>query len=188
MKTDSPDWDRVRRIQGGEDRAFDDLMERYKRPVTSFVFRLTGDDMGAEDVAQDVFVRAYRAIAGGRVRQGRGEFSTWLFQIARNAALDHLRSRRRRPTEPLSAGENGDDRAAVAPTAPEAMVAGETGARIAAAVAALPEDQRAAVVLAEYEGLPYAAIAAVMKTSIKSVELRLYRARKFLRRRLRDLL
>jgi RNA polymerase sigma-70 factor (ECF subfamily) len=68
------------------------------------------------------------------------------------------------------------------------MVAGETGAQIAAAVAALPEDQRAAVLLAEYEGLPHAAIAAVMKTSVKSVELRLYRARKFLRLRLKDLL
>lgn len=188
MQTGLSDWDRVRRVQAGDSQAFDDLMARYKRPVTGFVLRLTGGDMEAEDVAQDVFVRAYRAMAGGRVRQGRGEFSTWLFQIARNAALDHVRRRKRRPTAPLEELGSGRERTALGGTAAEAMVADETGAQIAAAVAALPEDQRTAVVLAEYEDLPRETIAAIMKTSVKSVELRLYRARKFLRLRLKHLL
>ncbi len=188
MQTDSRDWDRVRRIQAGDDRAFDELMARYKRPVTDFVFRLTYGDSEAEDVAQEVFVRVYRAIAGGRVLPGRAEFSTWMFQVARNAAIDHLRRRRRRPTEPMADREADGGPASPEPAAPASLMARETGARIADAVATLPEDQRTALVLAEYEDLSHAAIASVMKTSVKSVELRLYRARKSLRLQLKDLL
>jgi RNA polymerase sigma-70 factor, ECF subfamily len=183
------DWTLVDQVKSGDDRAFDALMERYKRPILSFVYRMLGDATEAEDVAQDVFVRAYGAMRKPAFRQTTGAFSTWLFQIARNAALDCLRRRKRHPAESLAAMP--DDGAAVASTARTAVdetAAKETSAQIAAAVALLPEDQRTTVVLAEYEDLSYAEIAAAMKCSQKSVEGRLSRARQFLRQRLAPLL
>ncbi len=160
-------------------------MRRHKRPVLNFIYRLIGDVTEAEDLALDVFVRAYRALTGGGYRSGRAEFSTWLFQIARNAALDFLRYRQRHPIAPLPELEHEAGRER---TAPQELAAQETGAQIAAAIAELPEDQRTALILAEYEDRSQNEIAAIMKTSAKSVEARLYRARQFLRHRLAKLL
>jgi RNA polymerase sigma-70 factor (ECF subfamily) len=183
------DWTLVERVKTGDDRAFDALMERYKRPVLSFVFRMIGDATEAEDVAQDVFARAYQSIRKPGFHQTTAKFSTWLFQVARNAALDCLRRRKRHPAESLAAMDgNGNTMAGPERTAHEEAVARETGDQIAASVALLPEDQRAALILSEYEELSYAEIAAVLKCSQKSVEGRLYRARQFLRDRLRSLL
>src|ERR1035437_9684344 len=84
------DWNLVEQIKAGNNQAFDELMERYKRPIMNFVYRMIGDAAEAEDVAQEVFVRAYRSICAARVHQTSGQFSTWLFQVARNAALDCL--------------------------------------------------------------------------------------------------
>jgi RNA polymerase sigma-70 factor (ECF subfamily) len=174
----------VAQVQAGDDRAFDELMRRHKRLVLNFIYRLVGDATEAEDLALDVFVRAYRALSTGSYRCGSAAFSTWLFQVARNAALDFLRHQRRHPTEPLS----GEDYPASGKTAPQDMAAQETGVQIAAAVAALPEDQRTAIILSVYEDRSHVEIAAIMKTSAKSVEARLYRARQFLRLRLAALL
>ena len=185
MITDAPDAALVAQVQTGDDRAFDELMRRHKRAVLNFVFRLTGNATEAEDIALDVFVRAYRALTRGNYRPGRAEFSTWLFQIARNAAIDSLRHQQRHPTEPLS---ESDAPAVTNQTAAQAVSAQETGAQIAAAIAELPEDQRTAIILSEYEDHSHAEIAAIMQTSAKSVEARLYRARQFLRRRLAALL
>lgn len=182
-------WVLADRVRAGEDGAFDALMERYKRPVLNFVFRMIGDTAEAEDVAQEVFVRAYRAMLNPGFRRTTAEFSTWLFQVARNAAVDCLRRRGRRPAESLSVLEAGGDALpARQATAAEEAVAREAGAEIASAVASLPEEQRVALILSEYEGLPDARIAAIMRCSAKSVEARLYRARHFLRERLRHLL
>jgi RNA polymerase sigma-70 factor (ECF subfamily) len=157
---------------------FDEALQRYQRPVLNFAYRLLGDATEAEDVAQDVFVRVHQHWDDYDPRQ---KFSTWLFAIARNVCLDRLRSRKRRPEVPLDA-------------VPEPAVSSrevelnETGRLIAAAVAELPEDQRTALVLAEYHGMSYAEIAAIMKCSEKSVESRLYRAKQTLREKLRNLL
>lgn len=184
MPTDDLDRDLATRIAAGDARAFDALMARHKRPVLNFVYRLTGDATDAEDIALEVFVKAYRALTGGGYRPGRAAVSTWLFQIARNAAVDFLRHRARRPTEPLAAVPGELDPTASGPTAAQALAAQETGAQIAAAVAELPEDQRTALILAAYEDRSQVEIAAIMQTSAKSVEARLYRARQFLRGRL----
>lgn len=174
----------IEMVQAGDDSAFTEIMQRHKRPILNFVYRLTGDASEAEDIALEVFVKAYRALSGGGYRPGQAAASTWLFQIARNAAVDYLRHRARRPTEPLASepGETGPT--ASGPTAAQALAAQETGEQIAAAVAELPEDQRTALILAAYEDRSQAEIAAIMKTSAKSVEARLYRARQFLRHRL----
>ena len=183
------DWTLVEQVQAGDDRAFDALMARYKRPILSFVFRMIGDAVEAEDVAQDVFVRAYRSLRKPGFRQTTGAFSTWLFQVARNAALDCLRRRIRHPTESLAAlDDQGESMPGAGRTAREEAAAQETGAQIAAAVALLPEDQRTALVLSEYEDLSQLQIAAVLKCSLKSVEGRLYRARQTLRHALAGLL
>lgn len=183
------DWKLVEQVKAGDDAAFGALMERYKSPILNFVFRIIGDAAEVEDVAQDVFVRAYRSMRKPPFRQTTAAFSTWLFQVARNAALDRIRHRKRRRAESLAAMEDkGDFAIGAGRTAGEELVARETGEEIAAAVALLPEEQRTAIILSEYEGLSYAEIAAVLKSSRKSVEARLYRAKQFLRERLRHLL
>ncbi len=183
------DWSLVEQVKAGDDRAFDALMARYKLPVLNFVYRMTGDGSEAEDVAQEVFVDAYRTIRKPSFHRTTAQFSTWLFQVARNAALDSLRHRKRHPAESLSVlEENGAMLAGAARTAQEESADKETGQKIAAAVALLPEDQRSALILSEYEDRSYAEIAAVLKCSLKSVEARLYRAKHFLRDRLRNLL
>ena len=184
------DWSLVERVQAGDDRAFDELMARHKRAVLNFIFRMIRDASEAEDLAQDVFVRAYRHIRKGGFGPAKGaSFTTWLFQVARNAALDCLRRRKRHPAESLQVlDDRGEFVPAAGRTADQDAAAHDIGEAIAAAVALLPEDQRTALVLSEYQGLPHSEIAAIMKCSEKAVESRLYRARQFLRTRLGSIL
>jgi RNA polymerase sigma-70 factor (ECF subfamily) len=180
------DFDLVTRFQAGEAAAFDELMRRYKHPLLNFVYRLLGDAVEAEDVAQDVFVRAHQHLGAYKIRSAEAKLSTWLFTLARNAVIDRQRWRQRHPVESI---ETVSDPAL--PTAPDAARQAsdrEIGQHIATAVAALPEDQRTALTLAEYQGLAYAEIAQVMNCSEKSVEARLYRAKQTLRKRLAFLL
>jgi RNA polymerase sigma-70 factor (ECF subfamily) len=177
QSAEQSDQSLVEQTRAGDDTAFEMLMQRHKRPVLNFVYRMLGDAGEAEDVAQEVFVNAHRRIGDYRPR---AKFSTWLFAMARNAAIDRLRYRQRHPTEALS--NVGVASLARGPSAEAA--AREIGQHIAAAVAALPEDQRTAIVLAEYHGLSHAEIAGIMHCSEKSVESRLYRARQALRTRL----
>lgn len=161
-------------MQEFEPTHFDEVLRRYQRPVLNFAYRLLGDASEAEDVAQDVFVRIHQHWDNYDPRQ---KFSTWLFAIARNACWDRLRARRRR-------GEVALEAAPEPATINRAPELNETARLIAAAVAALPVDQRTALVLAEYHDLGYAEIAAIMHCSAKSVESRLYRAKQTLRERL----
>jgi len=179
----------VARVKAGDDNGFNVILQRYRRPVINFIFRMIDNVAEAEELAQGVFVRAYRHMRRPAFRPTGAAFSTWLFQIARNAALDCLRHRKRHPTESI---EHLDDRGETTPdtktTTTATVVAHEIGEQIAAAIARLPEDQRTAIVLSEYQGFSYAQIAAIMRCSKKSVEARLYRARRFLRKRLIHLL
>jgi RNA polymerase sigma-70 factor (ECF subfamily) len=160
------------------DAAFAELLARYQRPVLNFVYRMLGDAADAEDVAQEVFVRAYQHWSEFDPRR---KVSTWLFALARNAAIDRLRYRQRHPVESL-------DSAPEPSTTSREVETRELGEQIAAAIQLLPEDQHTAVVLAEYQGLSHAEIAEVMHCSEKSVESRLYRARQNLRIALAPLL
>ncbi len=180
MPTDGGELELIRRAREGDETAFAALVDRYAKPVLNFIWRIIGDRTDAEDLAQDSFVRAWQRL--NSFRENRAAFSTWLFQIARNAAIDRLRARARRPQTPL-------DEIAVEPASsrpgPDAEARhNELGAAIAAAVAELPEDQRTAFVLAEYHGMAMREISVVMDCSEKSVENRLYRARQFLREKL----
>ena len=155
--------------------------------MINFVYRLTGDAAAAEDLAQETFVRAWRALPRYQSRP-QAAFSTWLFQIARHAALDALRRRKRDPLRQAPGQEAQLDQQPAPRSVHDDLQRAEVARRVAAAIAALPEDQRTAAILSEYQGLPDAAIAAVMTCSLKSVQSRLYRARHNLRAMLSDLM
>jgi RNA polymerase sigma-70 factor (ECF subfamily) len=182
--TDRHDIDRdlVDRAREGDHAAYSQLMDYYQGSILNFVYRLVGSREEAEDIAQDVFVRAYQKLDSFTFRTSRDRFSTWLYQLARNAAIDVLRRRQRRPVQSL------DEFPLLGPVA-VGNPALDTGDRereraISAAFAELPEDQRTALVLSVYEGQSYADIAVIMKASVKSVESRIYRARQSMRQQL----
>jgi len=181
MPTDANEREIIESARDGDEDAFAALVDRYAKPVLNFAYRMLGDAAEAEDVAQDTFVRAWRHLHG--FRETRAAFSTWLFQIARNAALDRIRSRTRRQTTSLNDLDVEPASAQAGPV--DTADRNELGRAIASAVAELPEEQRTAFVLAEYHGQSMREIAAVMDCSEKSVENRLYRARQFLREKLR---
>jgi RNA polymerase sigma-70 factor (ECF subfamily) len=186
--TDGPDTDHdlVARAKEGDEAAFTLLMGRYKGPIINFIYRLIGDASEAEDIAQETFVRAYRNLHRFAVRGTRDKFSSWLYQLARNAAIDALRRKRRRPVQSLDDGLGREPLADGDPA--QDATARERERAIAEAIAALPEEQRTAMALTVYQDLSTTETARIMKCSGKSVEARLYRARQFLRRRLAALM
>lgn len=161
-------------LQQGEELALNRLMARWERPLRSFLYRSTHNEHDALDLAQETFVRLYQHRA--RYRAG-ARFSTWMFQIALNLARDHARRARRRPTESLEAAPEQFTTATPRADATDA----EAAAAVRAAVAALPPDLREAVLLAEFQDLSHGEIAAIVGTTPKGVETRLYRAREKLR-------
>lgn len=161
-------------LQRGEDLALNRLMARWERPLRSFLYRSTHNEQDALDLAQETFVRIYQHRA--RYRAG-SRFSTWMFQIALNLARDHARRARRRPTDALEAAPEQFTTATPRAEATDA----EAATAVRAAVAALPEDLREAVLLSEFHNLSHAEIAGIVGTTPKGVETRLYRAREKLR-------
>ncbi len=178
-------------FQRGEESAFATLVDRHRERVFRLACRYLGDDNAAEDLAQEAFMRVYRARHSWRPE---AKFSTWLYRVTANACLNELRSRRtRRAVETTaSAGPGG----VLPPEGPDpkgeppeaAAIREETAARVRAAVARLPDDQRLAVVLSKYEGLSYRELADAMERSVPAVKSLLVRARENLRRDLTDVL
>ena len=107
MDHNSPEALLVARVQGGDDRAFEELMGRFKRPILNFVYRMTGDATEAEDIALAVFVRAYRALTSSGFQRRNAEFSTWLFQNLSQ------------PTQGLITGKDNESRLRTALWTPE---------------------------------------------------------------------
>lgn len=181
------DWSLVEQVRKGNNRAFDELMERYKKPILNFVYRMLGNVSDAEDIAQLVFVRVYQSACKSLFQTGNGKFSTWLFQIAHNAAIDSIRRQQRHPTAAINGLEDRINPAVTTRTADKDIAERELGNQIAEAVSILPADQKTAIVLSEYHDMSYAEIAEVMNCSEKSVESRLYRAKQTLRQSLAHL-
>lgn len=173
-----PDRATVERAQGGDESALAELLQRYRDPIHAFVYRLLGHHAAADDVAQETFVRAFLHLGRFRFRRG-ARFSTWLFQLARHAALDEVRRRQRQPTTGLD--DLAREPAARAPDAATQMANRELGEAIAQAVGGLPEDQRTALVLTEYHGQSASEVAAVLGCSVRGAESRLFRARQAVR-------
>ena len=185
--TEALDRADMARLVGGHDAALDDLMDRHSRAVFRFLCRMLGNEDDANDLAQDAFVRVYRARASYRPEQ---KFSTWLFTIAANLARNHLRWRSRHPNlsldaESQMAGQTlGDALPSSMANPHQATVAIERIEAVRAAVQNLPDDMREAIVLCDWEDLAIAEAAAVLQSTPKAVESRLYRARARLRERL----
>lgn len=171
---DDPDLDDVRRVLAGEVAAFEGIVRRWQGPMVSLGYRMTRDRQLAEDLAQEVFVKAFRGLSGWR---GKGRFSTWLFALAFN----HLRGRlrRRRPaTVPLEEAA-GIEAPAGADPARESRAR-----RVREAVAALPEIYREAVCLFYLGDVNVQEAAGILRVPEGTLKARLSRARDLLRERL----
>lgn len=169
------DAELVIRCQRGDLTAFNLIVERYQSRVFNVAARILGNRASAEDVAQETFVSAYRAI--GRFRGG--SLPAWLMRIATNASRDFLRASRRRPAESLDEFllEPGFQPSSGDPTPEQQVLAGELGAAIQEAILSLPEDQRAVLVLVDVQGFSYEETATATGVSNGTVKSRLSRAR-----------
>lgn len=189
--TDVLDAQDMVRLAGGHDPALNDLMERHAQRLFHYLLRSLQDESDAADLAQETFVKVYQH----RARFNREQkFSTWLYAIASNLVRDRYRWRTRHPQVSLDAqnSETGNEfvnrLTDVAGTPSEALQSQERAEAVRRAVAALPEDLRQPLVLAEWEGKPQAEIAAILNCTVKAVETRIYRARKQLREALGSLI
>jgi RNA polymerase sigma-70 factor (ECF subfamily) len=187
MTLEETDGSLVRRVQRGDKTAFDLLVRKYQHKVVKLVMRYVGSQAEAEDVAQEAFIKAYRALANFR---GDSAFYTWLYRIAINTAKNAIGSRDRQ-TVPIESDDGEDsydlqDRLQDNAT-PEALaMTDEIRDTVNQAIAALPEDLRTAIVLRELEGLSYEDIAATMSCPVGTVRSRIFRAREAIDARLRD--
>ena len=174
-----PDVDLMLRFQKGDEPAFEELVRRHTRGVLNLVYRYLGDASCAEDAAQDVFVKVYRA---RKKYQPKAKFSTWLFRIAVNHCLNEIRSRRSQPT---SAAPIDDLLEEPAGTPVDAQLRRQELRRdVKEAIDALPENQRMAVILARYQEMSYDEIAGAMGLSLEAVKSVLFRAKENLKQRL----
>lgn len=168
----------------GDERAFEQLVERHQRLVVGTVGRMLGAGSDAEDIAQQVFVRVWK---NAKRYEPRAKFTTWLLKITRNLVFNELRRRSRHPQVPLQSETEEEERPlkdehAVAPDA--SLLEHELQQAVDAAIASLPETQRLAVILRRYEELSYEEIAEALDQSVSAVKSLLFRARTELRQSL----
>ncbi|MBD9368733.1 RNA polymerase sigma factor RpoE [Xanthomonas sp. XNM01] len=193
MQQDSPqelDLELVRRVQRGDSAAFDMLVRKYQHRVVALIGRYIPDWSECQDVAQDTFIRAYRAMGNFR---GDSQFYTWLHRIAVNTAKNHLVAHNRRPpTDDIDATEaeqfDGGIRLRDNDTPEREAMREELERTVMKAVDALPEELRTAITLREVEGLSYDEIAQKMDCPIGTVRSRIFRAREAIDTELRPLL
>jgi RNA polymerase sigma-70 factor (ECF subfamily) len=174
-------------FQRGDDDAFAALVRRFQDRIVSLAYRYLGSAADAEDLAQEVFLRVYRAKES---YEPSARFSTWIYRIASNTSLNHLRGRkaRRKVAGPMPSGDEGD--AAPDPADPDAappddrLEKDELALVLRRIVDELPDRQRIAILLNKYEGLGYEEVAAAMDLSVMAVKSLLTRARVNIKERL----
>ncbi|BBL99967.1 RNA polymerase sigma factor RpoE [Microbulbifer sp. GL-2] len=173
------DRELVERVQKGDKRAFDLLVLKYQHKIVAVVSRFIKDHSEVQDVTQEAFIKAYRALANFR---GDSAFYTWMYRIAINTAKNHLVSRSRRPPSSdvdLEDAEfySGADLLRDNETPENQLFRDQLETAVHRAIRALPEDLRSAVTLRELEGLSYEEIAEVMGCPVGTVRSRIFRAR-----------
>jgi RNA polymerase sigma-70 factor, ECF subfamily len=188
--SENMDLELVRRVQRGDSAAFDLLVRKYQHRTVALIGRYIHDWSECQDVAQDTFLRAYRALGNFR---GDAQFSTWLHRIAVNTAKNHLVAHKRRPPGEdidIDDAENFESglRLRDNDTPERELMRQEMEQTVMRAVEALPEELRAAITLREVEGLSYEEIAEQMQCPIGTVRSRIFRARDAIDTQLRPLL
>ncbi len=184
------DRELVERAQQGDNRAFDALVRKYQHKIVKLVSRYLHDPHESLDVAQDAFLKAYRALPNFR---GDSAFYTWLYRIAINTAKNHLVARGRRPPDgdvDAQEAEQYDGQSGLKEYAtPEhLLLRDEIEQTVFRAIDDLPEDLRTAITLRELEGMSYEEIAQTMDCPVGTVRSRIFRAREAIDRKLRPLL
>ncbi|BAV98751.1 RNA polymerase sigma-70 factor (ECF subfamily) [Lysobacter enzymogenes] len=184
------DQELVRRVQRGDSTAFDALVRKYQHRITALIGRYIPDWSECQDVAQETFIRAYRAMANFR---GDAQFYTWLHRIAVNTAKNHLVAQNRRPpTDDIDAGDAEQFETGIrlrdTDTPEHELLRQEIERTVMRVVESLPEELRSAITLREVEGLSYEEIAQKMNCPIGTVRSRIFRAREAIDTELRPLL
>ena len=184
------DADLMLRVKDGDDSAFEYLAEKYRRPMLGFMYRVTRNTHIAEELAQEVFLRVYRARA---TYNAEAKFSTWLYRIASNLSVNYLRdTKHERPEMAVSLDEPDEETGTTLDLADKSLDAEqqilrrERLAAIKRHVTALPERQRNAVLMHKYQGMDYRQIAEVLNISESATKSLLFRAYETLRERLKD--
>ena len=178
------DEELVARSNGGDPDSFNELIRRWERPIYALAYRQIGREEDARDVCQETFLRAFRALKGFR---GQAKFSSWLYRIAINLCRDWMRRERRTPV--MQAPEDVDLMDLAAARGPtesieDRIARNDLSRAVERAMAVLPDEQRAAIVLKEYHGLTFQEIADLVGCPLSTVKTRLYQGLTVLRREL----
>ena len=178
------------RVKAGDETAFAYLVQKYRRPMVSFMYRMSHNAAAAEDLAQEVFLRVYRSREN---YEASAKFTTWLYRIATNLAVNHARdTRHERPENMVSLDEPDEETGLTvdvpdgSATAEETIIKRERMAAIRQRVQALPERQRTAVIMHKYQQMDYRQIADVLKLSESATKSLLFRAYETLRGQLKE--
>ena len=159
---------------GGDLDSFNQLVLRWERPIYALAYRVIGREEEARDVAQETFLRAFRALGGFK---GQAKFSSWLYRITLNLCRDWMRKERRTPVSQAPEGIDIIELAGEATpheTIEQMVGRKELGRAVSKAMAALPEEQRTAIILKEYHGLTFQEIADMLDCPLSTVKTRLY--------------
>ncbi len=180
------------RVAQGDDAAFDYLVEKFRRPIISFMYRTTHNQATAEELAQEVFLRVYRSRES---YEASAKFTTWLYRIATNLAVNNARDTKHERAEAQVSLDEPDeesgstmDVADSRPTVEQEILRNERMTAIRKVVEALPERQRMAVLMHKYQNMDYKEIAAVLKLSESATKSLLFRAYESLRESLKQYL
>jgi RNA polymerase sigma-70 factor, ECF subfamily len=181
----------VTRVQQGDKKAFDLLVLKYQRKIIRLLSRMIRDQNEIEDVAQEAFIKAYKALPQFR---GDSAFYTWLYRIAINTARNWLSQNSRRPSSPnMNVSENDEtfseiDNLTDSHTPEAEMVSREIAASVNQTIESLPEELRQAIVMREIDGMSYEDIALAMSCPIGTVRSRIFRAREAIATKLRPIM
>jgi RNA polymerase sigma-70 factor (ECF subfamily) len=179
------DEELVARATAGDLDSFNQLVSRWERPIYALAYRTLGREEEARDVVQDAFLRAFRGLKGFK---GEAKFSSWLYRITLNLCRDWIRRERRAPLVQVPDGDDSMNLAEQMPSPDESVedlvARREMSQAVALAMAELPEEQRTAIMLKEYQGLTFQEIAELLDCPLSTVKTRLYQGLSVLRRRL----
>ena len=180
----SSDEELVTLSQGGDLDSFNQLVLRWERPIYALAYRVIGREEDARDVAQETFLRAFRALKGFK---GQAKFSSWLYRITLNLCRDWMRRERRTPVSQAPEGIDIIELAGEAtPSESIEDLVGrkQLGLAVSKAMALLPEEQRTAIILKEYHGLTFQEIAELLDCPLSTVKTRLYQGLSVVRKQL----